>query len=36
MNPSDLESVDEQLTAYLDGELSAEDASRIENRLVDD
>ena len=36
MNPADLESVDEQLTAYLDGELSAEEASRIENRLVDD
>ncbi|MEI7461377.1 MAG: hypothetical protein WCK15_18365 [Pirellula sp.] len=36
MNPADLESGDEQLTAYLDGELSAEEASRIENRLVDD
>jgi hypothetical protein len=36
MNPADLESVDEQLTAYLDGELSAEEASGIENRLVDD
>ncbi len=36
MNPADLESVDEQLTAYLDGELSADEASRIENRLVDD
>ncbi len=36
MNPADLESVDEQLTAYLDGELSAEEANRIENRLVDD
>lgn len=36
MNPADLESIEEQLTAYLDGELSAEEASRIENRLVDD
>ena len=36
MNSPDLDSVDEQLTAYLDGELSAQEAASIENRLVDD
>jgi len=36
MSSPDVEAVDEQLTAYLDGELSAEEASSIENRLVTD
>ncbi|MEQ1824650.1 MAG: hypothetical protein ABL921_01845 [Pirellula sp.] len=36
MNTSDLQPEDEQLTAYLDGELSAEAASTLENRLVEE
>jgi hypothetical protein len=34
MNTSNLESEDEQLTAYLDGELSTEESMAIESRLV--
>ena len=36
MNMSDMDLVDEQLTAYLDGELSAEEASAVERSLVGD
>ena len=36
MNLPDMESIDEQLTAYLDGELSPAEASSLERNLVDD
>ena len=36
MNLPDMESIDEQLTAYLDGELSPAEASSLERSLVDD
>ncbi len=36
MNLPDIETVDEQLTAYLDGELSPTDAAALEKSLVDD
>ncbi len=36
MNLPDIETVDEQLTAYLDGELSPADAATLEKSLVDD
>ena len=36
MNAQDLDAITEQLTAYLDGELSSEEATAIEARLVDD
>lgn len=36
MNLPDMESIDEQLTAYLDGELTPAEASSLERNLVDD
>jgi len=36
MNLSNIEAVDEQLTAYLDGELSPSEATELERSLVDD
>lgn len=36
MNAQDLDAITEQLTAYLDGELSSEEAAAVEARLVDD
>jgi negative regulator of sigma E activity len=36
MNLPDLEQIDEQLTAYLDGELSPTEAAALERSLVDD
>lgn len=36
MNQSELELVDEQLTAYLDGELTLQEATALEQRLVVD
>ena len=36
MNLPNMESIDEQLTAYLDGELSTAEASALERSLVDD
>lgn len=36
MTAQDLDAITEQLTAYLDGELSSEEATAIEARLVDD
>ncbi len=36
MNLPDMESIDEQLTAYLDGELSSAEASALERSLVGD
>jgi hypothetical protein len=36
MNPNESELIDEELTAYLDGELSASNAADLERRLVDD
>ncbi|MBM3965761.1 MAG: hypothetical protein FJ308_11960, partial [Planctomycetes bacterium] len=36
MNPNESELIDEELTAYLDGELPASNAADLERRLVDD
>lgn len=36
MNAPSTEEIDEQLTAYLDGELSPEESFALESRLVDD
>jgi hypothetical protein len=36
MSQRDLESIDEELTAYLDGELSSQEANDLERRLVED
>ncbi len=36
MNPSELDVIDEQLTAYLDGELTPQEATALEQSLVGD
>jgi len=36
MNPNESELIDEELTAYLDGELPANNAAELERRLVND